>query len=171
MPVTDTWTDTEEDVRRIHAVMDEFEGEDPMESLIPALHHVQELYGYVPESVAELISERWHIPVTDIFAVVTFYADFRAEPQGRRTLWVCEGAACYFMGALDLARAAQERLKIAYNETTEDGEWTLRRADFCFGACQLAPLVSVGHTIHGPVTPEQLLSLLANPPATDVGSH
>jgi len=167
--IEDPWTGSKADVARIVGVMDGFEGEDSMESLIPALHHVQEHFGYVPEAAAQLISERWSIPVTDIFAVLTFYADFRLEPQGRNILWVCEGAACYFMGGTDLAHVAQRELGVEYNETTQDGEWTLRRADFCFGACQLAPLIELNHTIHGPLTTDQLLHMIHNQPAH--GSH
>ncbi|MEJ7653946.1 MAG: NAD(P)H-dependent oxidoreductase subunit E [Chloroflexia bacterium] len=57
-------------------------------------------------------------------------------------------------GGTDLAHAAQRELGVEYNETTQDGEWTLRRADFCFGACQLAPLIELTtrYTVHSQPT-------------------
>jgi NADH:ubiquinone oxidoreductase subunit E len=173
MSIADPWAGTEEDVRRVEAILEGFEAEndDPLEALIPSLHRVQEHYRYVPEGAARVISERWRIPLTDIFGVVTFYADFRTEPMGRNVLWVCEGAACYFMGGPELGEAAQRRLGVQYNETTPDGEWTLRRADFCFGACHLAPLVDLNHKISGPLTSDGLLRMLDNPPAHHEGSH
>ncbi len=171
MSLTDTWTGSEADAARVSAVLDGFEGADPMESLVPALHRIQEHYRYVPEGAARIISDRWHIPMTDIFAVVTFYSDFRTEPAGRNMLWVCEGAACYFMGGPELGRAAREHLEIGYGETTPDGEWTLKRADFCFGACHLAPLVELNHEIHGPLTEDELRSLVDNPPQHQEGSE
>lgn len=164
MAIADLWAGTEEDIRRVEGILARFEGEDYMESLIPVLHRVQEQYRYVPEGAAEIVSDRWSIPMTDIFGVLTFYADFRSEPAGRHMLWVCEGAACYFMGGPELAEVAQERLRIQYNETTPDGEWTLRRADFCFGACHLAPLIELDHTIHGPLSAGELTALIENPP-------
>lgn len=171
MPVVDLWKGADEDCARVESILERFEGGDPMESLIPALHRVQEHYRYVPEGAAELISDRWQIPLTDIFAVVTFYSDFRPEPMGANVLWVCEGAACYFMGGPQLGKAARDRLDIQYNETSEDGRWTLRRADFCFGACHLAPLVEVNHRIYGPLTDESLNALIDSPPEAEHGSH
>lgn len=170
MAVLDRWTGGEEDVRRIHAFMDRYEGQlDPLEGLIPVLHLIQSEYRYVPERAAELISARWQIPETDIFGVVTFYADFRSEPEGVNRFWVCEGAACYFMGGPEIGAAAQRKLGIGYDETTPDGEWTLLRADFCFGACHLAPLAEVNHKIEGYLTADKVERLLEQPPAGDSG--
>ncbi len=165
--VRETWNGTEEDLRKLGAMMQHFEGRDPMESLIPLLHHVQDEYRYIPEGAAEIISDRWHIPMTDIFGVVTFYADFTAEPLGRNRMSICEGAACYFMGATDLAAAALDALNIQYNETTPDGAWTISRADFCYGACHLAPLVEVNHKISGPLTAEQVAEIVRHSPANE----
>ncbi|ACZ42446.1 NADH dehydrogenase (ubiquinone) 24 kDa subunit [Thermobaculum terrenum ATCC BAA-798] len=166
--VRDTWTGSEEDRARVNSILDEFEGQDPMESLIPALHKIQAAYRYIPEEAGHIISERWHIPETDIFNVVSFYSDFSTEPRGKRVLWICEGAACYFMGGPQLGEVAQSVLGIPYNETTPDGEWTLRRADFCFGVCHRAPLVELDHHIYGPLSPEELRALIANPPEHSV---
>lgn len=158
--VPETWSGSEEDRARVGRILQSFEAEDPMESLIPALHELQHHYRYIPEEAVRIISQRWHIPTTDIYGVITFYSDFKTEPQGVNTLWVCEGAACYFMGGPELGAAAQRELGITYNETTPDGEWSLRRADFCFGACHLAPLVEIDHEIVGPVPPSEIGPLL-----------
>ena len=163
--VADTWLDREQDTASVLAILAHFEVEDHLESLIPALHEIQEQYRYIPEGAARIISEYWHIPMTDIFGVVTFYSDFSTEPRGRNLLWVCEGAACYFMGGPQLGELAQRKLNIGYNETTEDGEWTVRRADFCFGACHLAPLVELNHEIVGPLSRDTLEEIIDNPPA------
>lgn len=168
LPVaTDPWAGSEEDRRWLIGVMESFDREafDPLEALIPALHEVQGRYRYIPEGAAQVISAHWQIPVTDIFGVVTFYSDFWTEPLGRNMLWVCEGAACYFMGGPELGEVAAHVLGVAYNETTQDGEWTLRRADFCYGACHLAPLVDVNHEIVGPLSADGLAEVIANPPA------
>ena len=162
--IEDRWAGSEDDRRRVLAILNSFEGYDPLEALIPALHALQHFYRYVPEGAANVISQEWQIPATDIFGVVTFYSDFSTEPTGRNAMWVCEGAACYFMGGPQLGKAAQEKLGIEYNETTLDGEWTVRRADFCFGACHLAPLVEVNHEIMGPLSEEGLRHVLDNPP-------
>lgn len=169
--IEDPWIGNEEDRQRVLGILGSFKGMDTLESLIPALHKLQEHYLYIPEGAANIISQEWHIPVTDIFGVVTFYADFRTEPQGRHLLWVCEGAACYFMGGPQLGKVAQEKLGIEYGETTLNGDWTLRRADFCFGACHLAPLVELDHEVMGPLSEEGLRQVIQDPPVQHEGSH
>ncbi len=169
--IEDPWAGSQQDRDRVLSILRGFEGYDPLEALIPALHELQKEYGYIPEEAANIISQEWQIPATDLFGVVTFYADFRTEPRGRNMLWICEGAACYFMGGPQLGQAAQEKLKIEYGETTLDGEWTLRRADFCYGACHLAPLVDLNHTVFGPLSKDELGRLIDNPPKEPEGSH
>ena len=162
--IEDPWTGSEEDRRFVQELMRSWGGADALECLIPTLHHIQNHFRYVPEEAANIISQEWHIPVTDIFGVVTFYADFSTEPMGRNVLFVCEGAACYFMGGTQLGAAASAKLGVEYGETTPDGNWTLRRADFCFGACHLAPLVDVNHEIIGPLSEDGLREVIDNPP-------
>lgn len=162
--IEDPWTGSEEDRRFVQELMRSWGDADPLECLIPTLHRIQGHFRYVPEEAAIIISREWHIPVTDIFGVVTFYADFSTEPMGRNVLFICEGAACYFMGGMQLGEAASARLGVEYGETTPDGNWTLRRADFCFGACHLAPLVDVNHEIIGPLSEDGLREVIDNPP-------
>ncbi len=169
--IEDPWTGSDQDRNTVLAILNSFDGSDTLESLIPALHKIQEHYLYIPEGAADIISQQWHVPVTDIFGVVTFYSDFRTEPRGRNLLWVCEGAACYFMGGPQLGQVAQDKLNIEYGETTPDGDWTLRRADFCFGACHLAPLIELNHEIMGPLSEDGLRGVIENPPASHEGKH
>ena len=43
-------------------------------------------------------SREANIPLSRIFSVVTFYALFNLEPQGRNTVCVCRGTACHTAG-------------------------------------------------------------------------
>ncbi|PIE55913.1 MAG: NAD(P)H-dependent oxidoreductase subunit E, partial [Desulfobulbus propionicus] len=62
--------------------------------LIPALQTTQELFGYVPESAMQRISEQLHVPMSTIYGVVTFYHFFSLQPRGIYTIRVCLGTAC-----------------------------------------------------------------------------
>ena len=57
-------------------------------------------------------------------------------------------------------RAVKEKLGVDYGEATADGKFILERANFCFGACHLAPMVELEHTFYGKVTPEQLSEMI-----------
>ncbi len=121
-------------------------------------HHPQK---YLTGEVLEYIAQKTGIPLSQIHSVVTFYALFNLEPQGRNTVCVCRGTACHTRGSrrlldrlkleLGLHNTAQaeegseaDKLSI----TTSDGKYTIRTVA-CFGQCALAPVVELNHEIYG----------------------
>lgn len=59
-------------------------------ALIPVLHEVQELYGYLPLSVQKKVSEGLDIPLSEIYGVITFYTQFSLKPEANiifRYVW------------------------------------------------------------------------------------
>ncbi len=142
------------------AIMERYKTWNANEALVPILQEIQHDFGYVPDVMAALISEQFDIPLTQIYGTVTFYSDFRATKKAEHRILLCEGTACYVCGSQGLQRAVTEKLGINYGEATPDGKFILERANFCFGACQLTPMVELEHTFYGNVTPEQLLELI-----------
>ena len=62
---------------------------------------------FLPRETIEYIAAKTNIPLSRIFSVVTFYALFNLEPQGRNTVSVCRGTACHTRGS---RRAVQRSL-------------------------------------------------------------
>ena len=81
-------------------------GEKPGAAL-PALQKAQEIYGYVPREVQQLIADALHKPLTEIYGVSTFYSQFNLEPKGRNRISVCLGTACYIKGGGRIYRPLQ----------------------------------------------------------------
>jgi NADH-quinone oxidoreductase subunit E len=148
------------ELSKANNILDRYNTWDPEEALIPALQEVMRDFGQVPAWVAALISERFAIPLPQIYGVATFYNDFKVLERAEHKLMFCEGTACYLCGNKPLYEAAKEKLGIDYNEITPDKKWELARANFCFGACQLAPMVEVDHTFYGHMNPEKLNILI-----------
>lgn len=128
-------------------------------ALLAILQRVQESHArkFLPRETLEYISLRAGVPLSRLFSVVTFYALFNLEPQGRNTVCVCRGTACHTRGSsrlleqvmMDLGlRAQQDGESDKLTATTDDGETTLRTVA-CFGQCALAPVVEVNHVIFG----------------------
>lgn len=117
-------------------------------ALIPVLHEVQDVYGYLPEEVLQLVSDELNIPMTEIYGVASFYSFFSLEPKGEHIIRVCMGTACYIKGAQGLVDRFSTDLKIKPGETTKDGKFTLE-ATRCLGACGLAPVLTIGENVHG----------------------
>lgn len=129
-------------------------------ALIPVLHKVQTIYGYLPEDVLQIVSEELKVPMTEIYGVASFYSIFSLEPKGEHIIRVCLGTACYVKGAQLLIDEISKDLKIEVGQTTPDGKFTLE-ACRCLGACGLAPVLTVGEKVYGRLVPESIPGILA----------
>ena len=123
--------------------------------LIPVLHEVQDLYGYLPLSVQKKISGGLDIPLTEIYGVITFYTQFSLQPKGKYNIQVCLGTACYVKGASLILDKIKEKLGIDVGECTEDGLFHLE-ACRCIGACGLAPVITINDDVYGRLKPDQV---------------
>ena len=127
---------------------------------IPVLHKAQEIYGYLPLEVQEMIAEGLNVPLAEIYGIVTFYAQFSLNPKGRFQIGVCLGTACYVKGSGDILNKVKEILNIEVGECTPDGKFSLD-ATRCIGACGLAPVLTVNGDVYGRLTPDEIPGIIA----------
>jgi len=149
---------------RVEAILSE--SQDGRRSLIPLLQKVQEELGYLPQEAILGISDRLGVPVSEVFGVLTFYAQFRLTPRGRNLIQVCRGTACHVRGSPRILRAVENHLGIRSGETTADLEFTLVDIG-CFGSCSLAPVMVVNEDTYGRLTPEKAVQILEAPVEDD----
>ena len=128
--------------------------------LMPILQKAQTLFGYLPYETMELISDEMDVPVSDIFGIATFYAQFSLRPTGDNVISVCTGTACYVKGAASVLDAVKKELNIETGETTEDGKFTIRDTR-CLGCCGLAPVMMINDDVYGRMTPDAVKDILA----------
>jgi NADP-reducing hydrogenase subunit HndA len=126
---------------------------------MPILQAAQGIYGYLPLEVQMIVSKRMGIPLSEIYGIVTFYAQFYLEPKGKYKIMVCLGTACYVRGAGKILDRMKERLGID-SGCTPDGKFSLE-ACRCIGACGLAPVLMVNDDVHGRLTPDDVDRVLA----------
>ncbi len=117
-------------------------------ALIPLLQSAQITYGYVSEKAIDHISHVTGIPAAEIYGVVTFYAQFRTKPLGKNVVKICNGTACHVNGAKTVYDTVQDELQITYDETTDDGNFSLLSVA-CLGCCSLAPVITINGETHG----------------------
>ncbi|QEK13416.1 NADH-quinone oxidoreductase subunit NuoE [Crassaminicella thermophila] len=128
-------------------------------ALIEILHKAQDLFGYLPRNVQLFVARKLGIPGAEVFGVVSFYSYFTTTPQGKHTISVCMGTACFVKGSDKIIEKLKEKLDIASGETTKDGLFTLKDIR-CIGACGLAPVVMVDEKVYGRVKEEDLDEIL-----------
>lgn len=129
------------------------------DALIQILHRAQELFGYLREDVIQYVAHELRVPISQVYGVIGFYSFFSRVPQGKHTVSVCTGTACYVRGAETLLRSFEKELNIKSGQTTSDGRFSLRCAR-CVGACGLAPVAMVGDRVHGNVKSNEVKKIL-----------
>ncbi|WP_430813670.1 NAD(P)H-dependent oxidoreductase subunit E [Carboxylicivirga sp. RSCT41] len=127
--------------------------------LINALHAAQELFGYLPAEVQELVASEMNVSVAHVYGVVTFYSFFSMIPKGEHPISICMGTACYVRGAEKVLDEFKRHLDVKVGETTEDGKFSISCLR-CVGACGLAPVVTVGEKVYGRVAAEDVKGIL-----------
>jgi len=145
------------DLSKIKPILEKFQGQDG--ALIPVLQEVQALYGYLPEEALKTISQGLKFPLSRIYGVVTFYAQFYLTPRGRHTVRVCRGTACHVRGGKNVLKATHQFLGIGENETTADFKFTFETVA-CLGACALSPVLLVDKNYFGKLTPAKVEKVL-----------
>lgn len=124
-------------------------------ALMPVLQEIQEHYGYVPEPCVHLVAERLNVYSSQIYGVLTFYAQFHLEPRGKYIVRVCMGTACHVKGAGRIGDTLKERLGIGHAETTADLKFTAEYVA-CIGACGMAPVIMVGDNTYGSMSVQKM---------------
>ncbi len=122
-------------------------------ALIPILQQAQDVYGYLPVEVLQLIADRLGVALGKVYGVATFYAQFYLEKRGKHVLKLCDGTACHVKGTPMLVTALEDGFHVQPGETTEDGELTLEIV-YCLGSCALAPVGILDEQVIGRMRPD-----------------
>ena len=128
--------------------------------LMAVMQEAQEIYGYLPMEVQEMIADGMNVPLEKVYGVATFYAQFALSPKGAYNISVCLGTACYVKGSGDIFNRLSEKLGIGADECTEDGRFSLT-ACRCIGARGLAPVLTVNEDVYGRLTVDDVDGILA----------
>lgn len=145
------------DMAPLDEVIDQYIGQQG--AVIPVLQRAQGIYGYLPAEVLQHISKRLQVPMSQIYGVATFYAQFYMAKRGRNTVRCCDGTACHVRGAARIISTLENNLGIKAGETTPDYRLTLEVV-YCLGSCGLAPVAVINGQVVGRLVPEKITELV-----------
>jgi NADH:ubiquinone oxidoreductase subunit E/ferredoxin len=146
-----------EDEMKVTEIIEEHK--DIQGSVVPILQAINSTFNYLPEPVLRFTSDKLNIPLSQIYRIVTFYNAFSLKPRGRNIVRVCLGTSCYVKGAQRILEAAERKLGIKVDESTEDLKFSLETVS-CIGCCGQSPVVSVNDEIYGYFRPDMLDDVL-----------
>lgn len=148
----------QQDLTKLDELFEKFEeGDESL--LIPLLQESQELYGYLSIPVLEKIAQFLHIPLSRVYGVATFYAQFRFKPSGKYVIKVCRGTACHVRGSKGVLEAIERELGIKNGDVTPDLKFSLETVA-CLGTCFLAPVMMINERYYGKLTTKTIQGIL-----------
>lgn len=115
---------------------------------LPALHLVHERLRCIPLQAVVEIAELLELSPAQVQDTLSFYGFFKQQaPHGTTRAWVCRSISCMLRGADGILEHMCQRAGIQPGETTPDGKLTLEFAE-CLGACEYAPCMLAGDSLH-----------------------
>ena len=129
-------------------------------TILSTLLAVQDELGYLPREAIEMVAGFNGSTVNDVWAVASFYPNFRFEPPCLHQVEVCWGASCHLVGAMPLMEAVMEACGLESEGDREDGRLSLR-FNTCLGACAHAPVMAIDHHLAGRQTPDSARERIA----------
>ena len=109
-------------------------------AIMPLLHYVQSVAGYVTNDGIELIAKLLTLETAEVSAVATFYTQYKRKPVGEYHVGVCTNTLCAVMGGDAIFAALKEHLGVENDGVTGDGKVSLEHIE-CNAACDYAPVV------------------------------
>ncbi|WP_243726709.1 NADH-quinone oxidoreductase subunit NuoE [Actinocrispum wychmicini] len=137
-------------------------------ALLPMLHLVQSVQGYVSQAGIMFCSRQLKLSAAEVSAVVTFYTMYKRKPCGEHLVSVCTNTLCAALGGDAIYKTLREHLSedgkpLGHEETVgtpgEPGSITVEHAE-CLAACDLGPVLQVNYEFYDNQTPETAVELV-----------
>ena len=125
----------------------------PTVTILSSLLAVEDELHYIPREAVERVAEFTGATVNDVWAVASFYPNFRFRPPASRQVEVCWGASCHLMGAMAVAKSVLDAAGLEDEGERPDSRLSVR-FNTCLGACSQAPVMSVDYHLQGRVSPD-----------------
>jgi len=128
-------------------------------AIMPLLHYVQSLAGYVTNEGIEEIAKLLQLETAEVTAVATFYTQYKRRPVGEYHVGVCTNTLCAVMGGDAIFAALKDHLGVENDGVTADGKVSLEHIE-CNAACDYAPVVMANWEFYDNQTVESAKELV-----------
>lgn len=135
------------------------ENKDTAGALMPVLQEAQEIFGYLPLEMLQMISRLLNLPMGEIYGVATFYSQFSFIPKGKNIISVCLGTACYVKGAQAVLEEIEKQLGIKAGFTTPDLQFSITSTR-CVGDCSLAPVIIINDDVYPKIQKDKITEVI-----------
>jgi NADH-quinone oxidoreductase subunit E len=135
---------SEQSLKKIDREVAKFPPDHKESAVMAALAIAQDQHGWLPPELMAEVADYLCMPAIAVQEVATFYNMYNIKPAGKFKISVCTNLPCALSGGEKAGQYLQEKLGIAYRETSADGQFTLIEGE-CMGACGDAPVMLVNN--------------------------
>ena len=137
-------------------------------ALLPMLHLVQSVEGYVSQAGIEFCARQLELTNAEVAAVATFYTMYKRRPCGEHLVSVCTNTLCAVLGGDAIYKRLAEHLSndgtpLKHEDTAGEpgtpGSITIEHAE-CLAACDLGPVLQVNYEFYDNQTVESAVELV-----------
>ena len=138
----------------------------PTVTVLSSLLAAQDELGYLPYEAVDEVSLSTGSSVNEVWAVASFYPNFRFTPPARHSVEICWGPTCHVLGAQPILQGLVSHLGLDGEGDTEDGSISLKY-NTCLGVCPHAPAMSFDHELAGRMSLDEAVSRVERIRAAD----
>jgi len=133
-----------ESIKKIDRELTKYPSDQKQSAVMSALAIAQDEKGWLATETMDFVAQYLGMPPIAVYEVATFYNMYNLQPLGRHKITICTNLPCALSGANEAVAHVQKKLGIGFNETTADGQFTLKEGE-CMGACGDAPVMLVNN--------------------------
>ncbi len=133
-----------ESLKKIDREIAKYPADQKQSAVMSALAIAQDEKGWLANETMNFVADYLGMPPIAVYEVASFYNMYNLQPVGKYKITVCTNLPCALSGSNDTAAYLKKKLGIEFNQTTPDGQFTLKEGE-CFGACGDAPVLLVNN--------------------------
>ena len=133
-----------ESLKKIDRELTKYPSDQRQSAVMSALAIAQDEKGWLSTETMDFVAGYLGMPPVAVYEVATFYNMYNLKPAGKHKVTVCTNLPCALSGGADAAEYLKQKLGIEFNQTSEDGQFTLKEGE-CMGACGDAPVLLVNN--------------------------
>eukprot|EP00825_Cyclidium_porcatum_P027798 TRINITY_DN29_c0_g2_i21.p1 TRINITY_DN29_c0_g2~~TRINITY_DN29_c0_g2_i21.p1 ORF type:complete len:896 (-),score=189.11 TRINITY_DN29_c0_g2_i21:400-3087(-) len=116
-----------EDIKEL--ISNKFPAEKP-EFLLEILLCIADKYGYISEQAIREVSKFCKVQNSAVVSTASYYIYVPLRPVGENVFYICQCQNCQMKGSLELEKKMENWLGIKMGETTKDGKYSLKKANW-----------------------------------------
>lgn len=127
--------------------------------LMHACHRLMAEFGHISSENREILANIFNLSHAEIRGFISFYHDFKTEPQPHRSIKICRAEACQAKNVRKMIDDIESHLRSSIPCNSKDDSTRIEFV-YCLGLCPLGPAALFDGQVRAPVNSKQVIEQL-----------